>query len=161
MLRKGILVVVICILVTTICLSACQNKARPIYPTKTPLRLITLATPNIDCASAMKQGEMNFCMWQRAQAKYAKLNSLIAELGKHMGTFRYLTLLQNEADWEKTAQAHCKWLASFFEGGSVQPLQHQGCLVEQYQQRIEVLRMMLCEGAGMTGECEASLRYQE
>jgi uncharacterized protein YecT (DUF1311 family) len=142
-------------------LSACNKGNISIAPTVTPRKPIQIATLSVDCTTAMTQLEMNICAGRRAQAEYAKLNSLISELGSRMDTFRYLTLLQIESDWEKTAQAHCEWVASFFEGGSVQPLQHQGCLVEQYQQRIKVLKIMLCEGAGMTGECEASSKYEE
>ncbi len=89
-----------------------------------------------------------------------KLGALLDELRSHMNTAQYqeLTSIQNE--WEKTAEEHCQWEAEFFAGGSVQPMWLAGCLEEQYHQRIDALRFNLCEGNGMTGECEEALKYK-
>ncbi len=110
---------------------------------------------------AMKQLETNLCIKQVSQNKYDKLSSLITELQKHMGESQYSALLQIEVNWEKIAKDHCEWVAGFFEGGSIQPSWFYGCLSRQYQQRIEELRLNLCEGYGMTGECASSLKYKE
>ena len=77
-----------------------------------------------------------------------------------MDASHYAELLQIEANWEKVAKDHCKWEAAFFAGGSNQPMMLADCLYQQYQQRIDVLRLNLCNGNGMTGECEASLKYK-
>lgn len=62
---------------------------------------------------------------------------------------------------ENTIEEHCQWQANFFEGGSVQPMWHAICLTQQYRDRIEALRLNLCMGNGMTGECEESLKYKQ
>jgi uncharacterized protein YecT (DUF1311 family) len=110
---------------------------------------------------AITQVELNYCAGQKAQASYAKLESLIAELKGHMNGSQYGMLLSIEENWEKAIAEHCKWEANFFEGGSIQPLQFAECLNQQYLNRVDELRLNLCEGNGMTGECEESLKYKE
>jgi uncharacterized protein YecT (DUF1311 family) len=77
-----------------------------------------------------------------------------------MSDSQYTTLLKIESDWEKMITEHCQWEANFSAGGSIQPMQFSGCLSQQYMDRIEMLRINLCEGHGMTGECEESLKYK-
>jgi len=54
---------------------------------------------------------------------------------------------------------HCQWQSSFFEGGSIQPTERSTCLSSVIWNRIDELRLNLCEGRGMTGECAASKKY--
>jgi uncharacterized protein YecT (DUF1311 family) len=104
---------------------------------------------------------MNDCADQAARAAYSTLQALITDLRSHMGAAQYTRFLELEEDWENMISEHCEWEAEFFAGGSIQPMQLSACLNEQYRYRIESLRMNLCEGNGMTGECEASLRYKQ
>ena len=111
--------------------------------------------------SAITQAELNDCAGQKTRATYEKLESLITELQGHMDDSQYTMLLNIEENWEKAIVEHCKWEANFFAGGSIQPLQFAECLNQQYLNRIDELRLNLCEGNGMTGECEESLNYKE
>lgn len=109
----------------------------------------------------MTQGEMNDCADQVAREAYSMLQSLITDLRSKMSAAQYTRFLELEGDWEKMIGDHCEWEAEFFAGGSIRPMQLSACLNEQYRFRIESLRLNLCEGNGMTGECEASLRYKQ
>jgi uncharacterized protein YecT (DUF1311 family) len=111
--------------------------------------------------NATTQTEMNLCASQQAYEVAAKLKSLIDELQGHMSATHYTTLLKVETDWEKLIIEHCKWEANFFEGGSIQSVWYPGCLSQQYFYRIESLRLNLCEGNGITGECVESLKYKK
>ena len=77
-----------------------------------------------------------------------------------MGMTQYQKLVSIQSEWKKAAKEHCQWEAGFFAGGSVQPMWLAGCLEQQYRQRIDALRFNLCEGNGMTGECEAAAKYR-
>ncbi len=137
---------------------ALESLPTPVNPS-TPL---AESTQSLSCyQTAMTQTEMNQCASQGYQAKFAKLNALIIELKSHMNGSQYETLLKVQADWESMVEEHCKWQADFFEGGSVQSMWHANCLSQQYGYRIEALRLNLCQGMGMTGECEESLKYKE
>jgi|WetSurSiteA1Bulk_404760.scaffolds.fasta_scaffold42789_1 uncharacterized protein YecT (DUF1311 family) len=141
------------ITLSIIALSACS--LQPIKSAPTPE-----TTPVYNCSSATTQFELNQCASRMSQTEQEKLNSLINELQGHMDASQYAELLRIEADWETVAKDHCKWEAAFFTGGSNQPMMLADCLYRQYQQRIDILRLNLCNGNGMTGECEASLKYK-
>ncbi len=134
-------------------------------PSISPSSLPFIATPTQSQSSrcsqtATTQTDMSQCSVQQTQEVYAKLKSLITELQGYMSATQYATLLKVEADWEKMILEHCKWEAAFFEGVSIQPMWFSGCLGQQYTDRIEALRINFCEGHGMTGECEESLKYK-
>lgn len=119
-------------------------------------------TAPVSCLQfATTQAELNGCADQQTQDTYAKLSSLVVELQGHMNDSQYAMLLEIEAEWEQMIITHCQWEANFFEGGSIQPMWYSGCLGQQYHDRIEALRINLCEGNGMTGECEESLKYKD
>ena len=103
------------------------------------------------------------CTSQKAQASYTQLKALLVELqsAKTMSASQYSDLLKLETDWERLAQDQCDWQAAFFQGGSIQPTWYSECLYQQYSQRIDALRLNLCQGNGATGECPESLKYKQ
>jgi uncharacterized protein YecT (DUF1311 family) len=148
---------------------------KPFLPVGLILLMITLSacssltvksSPNQEvaqvsnCSSAKTQFDLDRCANQMAQIEYEKLTSLIIELQGHMDASQYADLLQVEANWEKVAKDHCAWEVTFFADGSIQPMSLADCLYQQFKQRIEALRLNLCEGNGITGECEASLKFK-
>ena len=110
--------------------------------------------------TAITQHELNECSEERAKLSHTKLDSLIDELASQLDETRRERLIEIEAAWEKMILEHCQWQASFFDDGSIKPLWFSECLNQQYLDRIESLRLNLCEGNGMTGECEESLKYK-
>ena len=154
----------------------CSSISKPIYTdspsiletpevliTSTSSPLFTYETPTqTSCfETAMTQFELNKCSGEQTQEVYAKLNLLITELEEHTNASHYATLLEIEENWEEVITEHCKWEAEYFSGGSIQPMWYSGCLRNQYLDRIDSLRINLCEGNGMTGECEESLKYKD
>lgn len=126
-----------------------------------PLTTLTKSIAVPCMQTAMTQFEMNECSREMAQVTYAKLQQLIEDLKPHIGDAQYARLLVVEKKWEAMIKEHCRWQADFFDGGSVMPLMYASCLDGQYSGRINMLRLDLCEGHGMTGECEESMRYKE
>ena len=116
-------------------------------------------TPREDCGAASTQLEMNLCNARAAKRAEALLEALLKELGATLENTQRDELLRVQNMWVKYRDAHCEWQASFFEGGSIQPTMHAGCIAALTAARIDELRTDLCEGAGMTNECEASARF--
>jgi len=138
--------------------TAIQTSPSPLLPAAA--ETIAPTTTDACMQAARTQAEMNKCAVNNAEQAKRRLGQLIQELAAKMGADQYARLLAIEAKWERLAKEHCTWDADFFAGGSVRPMWYATCLARQYGERIDALRIGLCEGHGMTGECEASLRYR-
>lgn len=85
---------------------------------------------------AQTQSEMN----EAANAKYkkadAELNKVYKQLMAILNKNEKPLLIQAEKDWIKYRDSHCKFDASQYEGGSIQPLIYSTCLEELTRKRI-------------------------
>ena len=149
------IVSLIAFIATLVSVCACTPSARElsVNPTSTPLVKSCSET-------VLTQFDMNKCASEAAAAAYNKLEALLDELHSHMDMSQYQKLASIQENWEKIAEEHCHWEADFFAGGSAQPMWLAGCLEKQYRQRIDALLFNLCEGHGMTGDCEAAQKYR-
>jgi len=77
----------------------------------------------------------------------ARLDALLADLDASLGENERAELREVQRRWRAFRDAHCRWQRA---------LHH--CTDRT---RIADLRIDLCEGQGMTAECEASLRYHD
>ncbi len=136
-----------------LCACSSQDRRTSVAPTSTP------STGNC-YQTAVTDSDLNKCAIQTAEATHVELNALVNELHDHMEAVQYHKFVNIQSEWEKIAKEHCQWKADFFAGGSIQPMWLAGCLDQQYHQRIEALRFDLCEGHGMTGQCEAASKYK-
>jgi len=112
-----------------------------------------------DCKHTQTQTDLNECLAQDAQRLSevaAKLDQEIA--AKYSGAGRAEALALHD-QWLAYRERECRWEASLFEGGSIKATIYAGCLVHLTRDRIERRRILLCEGAPMTGECEESRAY--
>ena len=64
-----------------------------------------------------------------------------------------------QRSWERYARADCDWKRSLSDGGSVGASLFARCMTAKQRARINELKLLLCEGYGLTGACEASARY--
>jgi uncharacterized protein YecT (DUF1311 family) len=123
---------------------------------------ITPAVPKVapvKCGDSASQTSMNECFASEAKRDMQLLDALLKELGQNLDASERERLEEVQSQWAKYRDAHCKWQAAFFEGGSVQPMMYSTCISAVTWNRIDELKLNLCEGAGMTGPCEASKRY--
>jgi uncharacterized protein YecT (DUF1311 family) len=102
---------------------------------------------------------MNECFAREANQDLQFLDGLLKELANKLDAADKERLEEVQSEWVNYRDAHCKWQAAFFEGGSVQPTMYSTCISALTWNRIEELKPNLCEGHGMTGPCEASKRY--
>jgi uncharacterized protein YecT (DUF1311 family) len=116
--------------------------------------------PRHDCRDGGRsQLEMNACAFQRADAAKKRLAALVVELDGVLQPAVRQSLASVQAHWVALRELDCKWERSLFEGGSVAALVYATCIADQTEQRIDRLKPFLCEGAGMTGPCDASGKY--
>jgi uncharacterized protein YecT (DUF1311 family) len=123
---------------------------------------ITWASPLLgqqDCGALAQQQGMNACLAEQERRSVALLDSLIRDLRGHLQQAQYAQLLNVQRDWTQYRDGHCKWQAHFAEGGSIQPTEHATCIDALTRNRIDELKLSLCEGNGMTGACAASAKY--
>lgn len=126
-------------------------------PTIEPTRTLN---PN-DCRdTAMGTYDMNMCFGSIYLARVQKLKDLVNELDSAPIAVEHKQFLQSEKAWETYSSDFCKWFDGFWLGGSIRGVMASTCLINQYDQRINNLRLFLCEDHGLSGECEASLRYK-
>jgi uncharacterized protein YecT (DUF1311 family) len=116
--------------------------------------------PTPDCRQGGRsQVEMNTCAGQRADAADKRLRRLLGELDRVLQPEARQRLSGVQQDWLALRDHDCQWERSLFQGGSAAPLVYATCIATQTEQRIDRLKMFLCEGAGMTGPCEGSRKY--
>lgn len=89
------------------------------------------------------QTNMNLCAKQRYDASDAQLNVTWKALLTHLDKATKAKLVVVERDWIKFRDGQCACEASGFEGGSMQPLIHFGCMRRLTEERIGHLQNML------------------
>jgi len=88
-----------------------------------------------------------------------KLQHLLTELKMVLPTEAWSGLKSVQARWEEFKRKDCSWKRRLFQTGSIAPLVYNHCIETHLVARIEHFNLLLCEGYGMTGPCEASQRY--
>ncbi|MDQ2693854.1 MAG: DUF1311 domain-containing protein [Pseudomonadota bacterium] len=87
------------------------------------------------------------------------LQRLLGELESTLPPPAWSALKAAQERWEQFTASDCAWQRGMFEDGSAAGLVQGQCLEAHVGQRIEDLKLFLCEGYGMTGPCEASEKY--
>lgn len=153
----------------SIILTACNSyeEEPAITPTHRVIIISTTELPpdliSIDCIKlAYTQFDMNQCAAKKAADSQQKLDQLLYELqvefqNKDQGP----SLAHIQQGWEALKEKDCLWQKSFYGNGSIAPMIFSLCQSKYNLERIEELKIFLCEGAGMTGPCAASKKYDE
>lgn len=121
----------------------------------------------LDCRGwttrVLSQTEMNICAGRDAETQQQKLQNLVGDLRDKLAAkepTQWARLEANQKNWLDFVEQDCEWEATFSDAGSIRPLVHARCLSGAIAQRIARLRIFLCEGEGLTGECAASRKYE-
>jgi len=137
------------------------------YLTLGALAAITL-TPSLSgqdlparrsCADVTTQAALNECFAYNARQAALTLQMLLGELQAELSQDEYQQLVSIQGLWEQYRDQHCEWRAAFFGRGSIGPTIYWSCMEHQTDLRVDALKLLLCEGAGMTGPCAASRKY--
>ena len=115
---------------------------------------------SVDCnQGGTTQYEMNVCAARAAEESTSKLQALLDELQVNLEPSERDELQGIQKVWEAYRERDCRWEGGFFEGGSVAPAVYAYCIKARTDERVDRLKILLCEGAGMTGPCKASEKY--
>jgi uncharacterized protein YecT (DUF1311 family) len=88
-----------------------------------------------------------------------KLDKLTRELNGSLPPESSRQLQDLQARWSTLAHDECMWQRDLSGGGSMSTLVYATCLDRQTSERIDWLKLFLCEGHGSTGDCAASKQY--
>ena len=95
----------------------------------------------------------------RLKADQQKLDTLVGELNVKLPADSARQLAQSQPRWASLVRDECIWQRDLFDGGSMAPLVYLTCMDQRVRNRIDWLKMFLCEGYGSTGQCAASARF--
>ncbi|MFM7015041.1 MAG: lysozyme inhibitor LprI family protein [Bacteroidota bacterium] len=105
--------------------------------------IVVLLVANI--ANAQTQAEMNQTAAQGYYKADTELNKVYKLLMSKLDENGKNLLIKAENDWIKYRDSHCKFEASFYEGGSMQPMIYSGCLESLTADRIKELKEAIKE----------------
>jgi uncharacterized protein YecT (DUF1311 family) len=96
-------------------------------------------------AYSQTQMEMNQTAAQGYYKADAELNKVYKVLMSKLDEKGKSLLIKAENDWIKYRDSHCKFEASFYEGGSMQPMIYSSCLESETINRIKELKEAIKE----------------
>jgi len=125
------------------------------------------AAPSADMCSdwmnkRLSQADATACAAKDAEAERARLQRLLQDLRRKFTAKKqdrqWQRLESMQKDWEQFARNDCNWESGFSDGGSMQII-NSLCMANAAANRIERLRIFLCDNTGMAGECKESRAY--
>jgi uncharacterized protein YecT (DUF1311 family) len=93
-----------------------------------------------DCGAEHTTLAMRACYARAAATADAELNRVYRTLVGTLGAGRRAKLLTAQRAWLKYRDAHCAFMASESEGGTLEPVQRAACAVETTRARTRELR---------------------
>ena len=141
-------------------MTGCVRLASVIAAVLASSSIAAVPQAGIDCSrGGASQLEMNTCASLAAQAAAAKLAKLVNDLEAKLAPSGRDEFRKIQAQWQVYRDRDCSWERDMFSGGSVAPMVFGYCAEARTKERIGRLKLLLCEGAGMTGPCDASRKY--
>jgi len=149
--------------VLAVCTSAAQKAPTQDAPKTQAYKLVQSTVPKtaaVNCGDSTTQTAMNECFGREAKQDQLLLESLLKELAAKLDAPDKERLEEVQSLWVKYRDAHCRWQAGFFEGGSIQPMMYSTRISARTGNRVEEPKPHTREGAAITRSCEASKRSQ-
>jgi uncharacterized protein YecT (DUF1311 family) len=118
---------------------------------------LAISEPEGNCQQNPRatQLELNKCYQQIAQDSQDDLDDLLATIEAIYPETIRKPLAENQLEWEHLREKDCIWATSFWEGGSIAPMQYWGCIHIANLQRIKFIKSTICiPGLRWTGELE-------
>jgi uncharacterized protein YecT (DUF1311 family) len=146
----------------TVCILISMKAATAHFPATQASKLTQSNIPQntvVNCGDSQSQTLMNQCFANEAEQLQILLDVLLKELDGRLDATQKERLEKVQSQWIEYKDEHCQWQSALSEGGSVRSTTYSTCIISLTWNRIEELKLDLCEGFGMTGSCEASKRY--
>jgi uncharacterized protein YecT (DUF1311 family) len=125
---------------------------------------LAVVEPEENCRLNLRatQPELNECYRQIAQVSQDELDDLLASIEAIYPETIWKPLAENQREWEHLREKDCIWATSFWEGGSIAPMQYRGCIHATNLRRIAFIKSSVCiPGLRWTGELEACDSLEE
>ncbi|ENY71907.1 lysozyme inhibitor LprI family protein [Aeromonas diversa] len=113
------------------------------YPALLLLLATTAAQAGDDCNEPTTQAAMNICAMQDYARADAALNAAYKKLVSTLDKAQLGRLKTAQRAWIGFRDAQCDYEAGAYEGGSIAPLIHSGCLSTLTEQRTKALTALL------------------
>jgi uncharacterized protein YecT (DUF1311 family) len=95
------------------------------------------------CANPQTQTEMNICAGKAFEAADAVLNQVYQKLRSMLDEAEKAQLKEAQTAWLKYRDANCEFVSGQFEGGTMRPMVHAGCLADVTKNRTAELRTQI------------------
>jgi uncharacterized protein YecT (DUF1311 family) len=118
------------------------------------------------------QTEVLQCAQDDLDQQRAKLANLISEIKLrittdqqqvdafiHIPADTQAKLDELQTSWEQFTEEQCKWETRFNAGSSSAPMVRLSCLATRTSERIQQLKVFLCNDEGFSGSCSAAEKY--
>jgi uncharacterized protein YecT (DUF1311 family) len=102
---------------------------------------------------------MDQCAVQQQEYAYQSLQNLLNEIKQRFSEDNWNQLSVIQSNWETYRESDCRLYQELFEGGSIATMQYEICLYNHDVDRINQIKIYLCDGYGMTGPCDESNNY--
>lgn len=96
-----------------------------------------------NCDSAQTQNAINQCLQDDYTKADQKLNEVYKKVMAKTDAAKKQKLVAVQKTWITFRDAHCNYVASAWEGGSMQPAMISACLTELTNQRVDQLNTIL------------------
>ncbi len=127
----------------SLCVSSCQQ-AKSVSQTSNTLKEIGLETNDCFANPRATQPELNICAQEKLLESEQALQEFLAILNSDIPEGWRQQLANNQEIWTRLKEQDCEWVASFFEGGSMAPMQQRLCMAACNQKRIDFLKNAYC-----------------
>jgi hypothetical protein len=127
-------------------------------PTLTPEPTLTDLPP--DCAkTAVTQLEKNRCAESDAHRAELKMDQLIVIIQNSLAGEQLDEFTTLQSRWEALMESLCGWEVGNIQAAPVSQLVFSTCQEQQYNDRIQELKLLLCPDRGLSGPCPASQNW--
>ena len=111
------------------------------------ITLLTCGSTSIfaACNENMNQMELNFCSMDEYKKADRELNQVYTAYMSKLDAARKQQVKAVQQNWIKYKESDCTYVASAYEGGSIQPLIENSCLTEKTKLRTKELKEYLKE----------------
>ena len=97
------------------------------------------------CNTNMNQTDLNICSMNEYKKADQELNKVYAAYTAKLNNARKNQVKAVQLNWIKYKESDCKYEASAYKGGSIQPLIQNSCLTKKTKLRTQELQAYLAE----------------
>ena len=150
-----------------------NQSSQQITPKPNQRSFIQYSSEQRDCWNLLRSTQIEAvrCAESDLNTNQVRLASLVGEIKNKLndpqnkspavdlpvGMAEQLDTLQIK--WGELVEMQCKWESNFLYGNSSAPMAYISCMATKTKDRLQQLRVFLCEGQGSNGLCKNAEKY--